>query len=300
MSLGAMAIGTIISANAASQAKKNLKQAIDLPGVDINDVYGQTFSNAEKYLPRAQGISGSINSFNQDQLNAMLEKSIPGYSNIRNQQSGNIQNLLSGTIPDDVLAQIQRSSASRALQGGFGTGGARDSLTARDLGLTSLDLMNQGQGFANSLVGSTPLAPLNDVSKPLLNTSDVLGLRSKERTEKLGAITNWAQAPGATAVMGQGITAIGNKLFDTAASIGGSVAGGFCWVAREVFGPENVEWLEFRQWMVDEAPAWFVALYKRYGERFAAWISDKPKIKAAIRWWMRDRIASWKEMQLCQ
>ncbi len=57
----------------------------------------------------------------------------------------------------------------------------------------------------------------------------------------------------------------------------------YCWVAREVYGADNPQWLVFRDWMLNSAPAWLRGLYGRYGERFARFISDKPRIKSIIR-----------------
>jgi hypothetical protein len=68
--------------------------------------------------------------------------------------------------------------------------------------------------------------------------------------------------------------------------MGGGGMGGFCWVAREVYGPDNPKWLLFRGWLLQDAPDWLVALYGAYGEDFAAWIHDKPTIKAGLTWLM--------------
>ena len=73
-------------------------------------------------------------------------------------------------------------------------------------------------------------------------------------------------------------------------TIGGAAIGAFCWVAREVYGPTNPSWLRFRMWMFSESPDWFFKLYGQYGERFASWISDKPRIKSFIRKWMDSKI----------
>ena len=77
----------------------------------------------------------------------------------------------------------------------------------------------------------------------------------------------------------------------------GSIAGGFiaagCWVAREVYGQRNPRWVIFRAWLMSDAPAWFRKLYITYGPRFAKFISDKPKVKRVIRWWMDRRINSY-------
>tara|TARA_Y100000385_G_scaffold214899_1_gene223531 strand:- start:213 stop:1013 length:801 start_codon:yes stop_codon:yes gene_type:complete len=74
-------------------------------------------------------------------------------------------------------------------------------------------------------------------------------------------------------------------------AIGGGLAAGlFCWVAREVYGPTNPSWLQFREWMFTESPNWFFKLYAEYGERFANWISNKPRLKSIIRKWMDSKI----------
>ncbi|MFN7814524.1 MAG: polysaccharide biosynthesis/export family protein [Planctomycetia bacterium] len=58
---------------------------------------------------------------------------------------------------------------------------------------------------------------------------------------------------------------------------------GFCWVAREVYGAENPDWLLFRAWLLTEAPDWLREAYAAHGEDFAAWIHDKPVMKAAVK-----------------
>lgn len=72
------------------------------------------------------------------------------------------------------------------------------------------------------------------------------------------------------------------------AIIGGalSAVGSFakaCWVAREVYGKDNPEWMVFRGWLLTEAPDWFRDLYLEEGERFAKFISDKPFLKSIVK-----------------
>lgn len=75
-------------------------------------------------------------------------------------------------------------------------------------------------------------------------------------------------------------------------TIGGSAikAGMFCWVAREVYGADNPKWILFRHWMLFFSPFWLRAIYLKYGERFANWIEDKPRLKDLIRKWMDSKI----------
>ena len=76
---------------------------------------------------------------------------------------------------------------------------------------------------------------------------------------------------------------------------GGGMGGGgmgMCWVAREVYGPTDPRWLLFRAWLLADAPSWLVDLYARHGETAAAWIHDKPAVKAALRVLMDRAIAT--------
>ena len=77
------------------------------------------------------------------------------------------------------------------------------------------------------------------------------------------------------------------KGFEIGGKFLGAVAGGIaCWVAREVFGEDDPRWRLFRTWLLTDAPVWFRDLYLENGERFAAWIHDKPLLKRMIRGWM--------------
>jgi len=74
----------------------------------------------------------------------------------------------------------------------------------------------------------------------------------------------------------------------------------YCWVAREVYGVDNPKWLLFRDWLLNQAPAWFRDLYLKHGEQFAAFISNKPLLKSLIRTWMDNRIENhiWTRLKL--
>lgn len=63
-------------------------------------------------------------------------------------------------------------------------------------------------------------------------------------------------------------------------------AGLVCWVAREVFGPENMRWLEFRHWLLTAAPEPLRRRYIAKGERFARLIHNRPNLRTAVRDWM--------------
>ena len=65
-----------------------------------------------------------------------------------------------------------------------------------------------------------------------------------------------------------------------------------CWVAREVYGQDNPQWLLFRRWLLGDSPNWFRNLYISKGEVFANWLSAHTWLKPMIRRWMDGRIRS--------
>lgn len=89
-----------------------------------------------------------------------------------------------------------------------------------------------------------------------------------------------AQQARSGAIIGGALGAVG--------SIGKGLA--MCWVAREVYGAQNPMWLVFRHWVLFFSPFWFKSIYLNYGERFANFIKDKPRLKARIRAWMDTKI----------
>jgi hypothetical protein len=56
-----------------------------------------------------------------------------------------------------------------------------------------------------------------------------------------------------------------------------------CWVAREVYGPEDDRWQQFRVWLVGAAPDWLFNAYAKRGEAFAGIVRKVPVLKRALR-----------------
>lgn len=65
---------------------------------------------------------------------------------------------LKGEIPADVQSQIRRMTSERGLASGIGRGQAGQAATARDLGLSSLQMQEQGVGMRQTAAGLTQAA----------------------------------------------------------------------------------------------------------------------------------------------
>ncbi len=134
--------------------------------------------------------------------------------------------------------------------------------------------LNSGPQYLN------PEAGLGYISQMAANDANMYAAQVGADASRFSGLMSGLGALGGGALMGAGSAAGGGK----------SLLSGFCWVAREVYGPTNPAWLQFREWMLTESPGWFFKLYRDYGERFANWVSDKPRIKSIIRKWMDSKI----------
>ncbi len=118
-------------------------------------------------LSQAEDLASRVNEGAQERLLASLQAAIPGYQSMVGQTAQNIQANLEGRIPEDVQRALERATASRAVGGGFSGSQFGRNLTARDLGLTSLQLMNQGVQQSNQFLANARqnlTAPQFDVS----------------------------------------------------------------------------------------------------------------------------------------
>lgn len=122
----------------------------DLPSLSLPQEQQKALAANMAAIPGSEQIATKVDLFNQQQVDKMLEHVIPNYKAITGNINKNIQALTAGQIPSDVQAQIQQSDAARALTGGYGGTGAGGNLVARDLGLTSLNLTEQGLASAQS------------------------------------------------------------------------------------------------------------------------------------------------------
>jgi len=156
-------------------------------------------------------------------------------------------------------------------------------------------------GMNRTLAGDAGNVILGRPSASIALGGDILGQSQKAASGPMGpqlfdfnAGINMALQQRGQDVTFQGMQAQADASRSAGMMSGlGSAFGAFdlpCWVAREVYGIENPKWLEFREWMLNDSPSWFRNTYIKYGERFAKFISNKPRVKSIIRKWMNTKI----------
>jgi hypothetical protein len=180
--------------------RKRLNRIANTPGLDIEALSAQALGNQQKLLPGATQLVGQEAISRQDQINQLLEQSLPGFTAQRDQALGTAGDFLSGQIPDDVSDIVQRSAAARSLGGGYGGSGMHRNLVARDLGLTSLNMKDKGLQWLSALRGLSPTAtPQSAFSFTGPSAQDFLNIRGQERQQKMNTKALAAQIPGQTA-----------------------------------------------------------------------------------------------------
>lgn len=219
--------------------------------------------------------------------------------------------LAMGAELDPSLArQVQQSVRGAQAARGMGYGPADVYQETYASGLKAEQLRRARQQFAQQMVGINAATTVD----PFMA---ILGRPSQSSTMTQGFMgqsqgVNAAAGPNMFNPMNDYMSDLFNSNFnaDAAARIAGSnnqaafygsVIGGMggmagaamaCWVAREVYGPENPRWLLFRTWLLTRAPAWFRGAYLRWGPAVAGWLRGKDRTKNLIRLWMDRRIAT--------
>lgn len=189
--------------------------AIDAAG-GSRKVFGEKPQTAE-YVPTDLGAeakrAAKANLANAPDTQAYLEKILPGWTEMVKRGGDNTNALLRGEIPKDVQDKIARSSAFKSFAGGFGGSGMAKGLTARDLGLTSLDLIEKGDNSAQRWMGITQGA-----NAPFMVTARDQGAQSERNSLYKQAVEqfkyNVLAAPDSGAA----------GLFNTIATIGSTAA----------------------------------------------------------------------------
>jgi hypothetical protein len=130
----------------------------------------------------------------QEQLLAMANFGIKGFSSLSDLAVGNIGGALRGIIPSDVSQAVQRNAAARSLTGGFGGTGMSRALEARDLGLTSLAQQRWGQSALQSWLGA--IEQLYAPSQAIYSSSFITPQQQyavERNEENLQFARNWQQ-----------------------------------------------------------------------------------------------------------
>ena len=180
-----------------------------------------------------------------------------------------------------ALGREQYQQGRESFAAGLGQGAfAQSRQLAGDVGMTILGRPSGAIGLGGQMLQQATAGAAGPMGPQLFDPNVGINMAMSQRSDNMNLLGAQAQADasrsaGRSSMMGQVL---------------GAGIGLMCWVAREVYGPTNPKWKQFRTWVTDDSPSWFLKLYIKYGERFAKFISDKPRLKTIIRKWMDTKI----------
>lgn len=174
-------------------------------------------------LPQLQQIGESVNMFNQEQLEKLMEKSFPG---AREKVQGKISEMLAGEIPQDVLRNLRRSAAERGVSAGTAGGGFQlGRELSSQLGL-SLQMTQQGLDAASRWLAASTAAPSFDVTSMFLSPkmqreADIQQFEREFTAAKVAA----APSPVASGLFNTAVTLTAAALGGASGALTGRVSG---------------------------------------------------------------------------
>lgn len=139
----------------------------------------------------------------------------------------------------------------------------------------------QGTQYSPSYQGGPNFSYINPQAGQDFSTGSNNWYNSQTNTQLgVGALQNQQQA-NTFGLIGSALKAVG--------SIAGGAMGA-CWVAREAFGEDDLRWLLFRDWMLNDAPEEFRGFYLKNGPEIAKAIKHQPMVKELIAHLMQEII----------
>lgn len=140
-----------------------------LTPLNLQTEQSKAIASNQANLQGSEQLTAAANQFTQQQIEQMLSQAIPGFDQLRGNVQNTINQEIAGQLPADVQQQIQSSTAASAVAGGYAGSDLARNLTARDLGLTSLNLTQQGLSSAQSWIQQ-----MNNLFSPgMLNVSSM-------------------------------------------------------------------------------------------------------------------------------
>lgn len=301
--LNAAAQNRSINDNAATTAQK-IKDALSAQGFQIDSTQTAQIQNLSNQLASGQQNLGDTQA-----------AGLAGIATNTAQSLSNIGNLGATTTYGNVAAGADQSRtiADALAQGNYGinAGNAAQTLAAQQAG-NAAKATYYDNNYNRSLAAA--LAPASIASS---TAGALTGLDQYATSGLNGALNtlNWwstntgtPPTPGAIATQpstqGNSLSNLGSGLLSAGIGIGNAnnwwqtpkassptnltdsditAALGACWIARSVYGSMNPRWLQFRGWMLAQAPAWFRKFYLENGERVAAQITDRQSLKDELR-----------------
>ena len=189
--------------------------------VDQAKEQGAAISSNLASFDKSRQLAEQTSAADQEILMANLERAMPGYGSLISGASGAIGSMISGNIPMADQGLLMRRAAESGVTGGIAGSQAGRNLTARDLGLSQMSMVQSGLGALNpflSTVRSTAVANPMGVGSMYVDPAQWTQNAIGENRFGYNAAVGKARADAANSGM--------NRFAGALQSAGGMMAGG--------------------------------------------------------------------------
>lgn len=141
------------------------------------------------------GLANQANQFMNMQARTGLQQNLPLYGPLALQSSRNIQNWQQGQVPQDVQDMLRQRAAEYGQK--IGSPGITNTAWLRALGLTSLGLQQQAEGFLTQAMQRTPVPELwNPMALYVPERKAYAELQAAKKPEPQNSLTHTIGTPG--------------------------------------------------------------------------------------------------------
>lgn len=151
------------------------------PLVDIPKEQLGAISENIKALPTLEDLATRIDKFSADELEAQLERALPGYKSLVAQGTANVKAMAAGKVPEDVQQRLQQYYAEQGIATGTSGAGFNLGNLMGAFGRTSYDIMTQGQSALQSWLNeSQRRAPVWDFTSMFVTPQQRINVKLQE------------------------------------------------------------------------------------------------------------------------
>lgn len=193
---------------------------------------GKAISSNLQHFDKAKELADRSSEADQDRLESIISRTLPGYKDLIASGGNAIKDMIGGRVPIQDQNQILRRSAEKGSALGLSGSAAGRNLSARDLGLTSLQLTQSGLQQLNpflSTVRSTSTV------NPMATSSSFIS--PEQRIQNEMQQNQFAFNADTQAAISKSKNSTRNKFAGMLSTAGGMAAGGgFNKILGNVFG----------------------------------------------------------------
>jgi hypothetical protein len=215
----------------ASGLKYFLSDKPKVPVFNPLDIGKETTDAAKENLAALPSVAEFAQKFNElsgDQLRDALEGMLPGYSDLSSAITQQIKSYMRGEVPKDVENLLQRRAAERGISIGGQGSEFNENQFLRNLGLTSLQLTQQGLDAASRWIGqNASMTPVYNMNQAFLPIQNRIALREQEK--QFSWQRNWLK--NQIAAVPWGVEGWAINLADRVESIGYQVVSSYAGMA---------------------------------------------------------------------